>query len=229
MNYDYKHPVGTDTWQQPFLRGSGILKWSSKPFVNLDIKIDYLPDPCIIAANHRSMADFIVGLTACHSYPRPTRVMVSDRYFKGGPIAQFLRYSGAFATPSKNAGEALDMGITELRRGNSAIIMPEGKLSKPEDRVYGVGKLHRGVSILGSEAGVPIVPVAVLGTEELWRNGERPTIRPWRRPRVLIEAGIPLTFAADDHDANLADLRTALADLLVGLEKKRIENGWELG
>lgn len=71
-----------------------------------------------------------------------------------------------------------------LTRGDGLILFPEGRLGSTE------GKLHlplkRGIAIYAIRAGVPIVPVAIIGTQDLYL-GKELTLRfgqPLRFPQV---------------------------------------------
>src|SRR5437588_12736499 len=76
-----------------------------------------------------------------------------------------------------------------LRRGGIVLMFPEGTRTRPGS----LGKPKRGVGRLALESGAPVVPVAVIGTEDVRRG--------WRiRPRkVRIRAGRPLCFPTVDH------------------------------
>ena len=71
-----------------------------------------------------------------------------------------------------------------LERGDGVLIFPEGTRIRPG----ALGTPKRGVGRLALETGAPVVPVAMIGTEDV-RRGWR--IRPHK---VRIRAGAPLTF-----------------------------------
>ncbi|NNE74202.1 MAG: 1-acyl-sn-glycerol-3-phosphate acyltransferase [Acidimicrobiales bacterium] len=218
--FSMKHPVGTDTWIKPFLRLGRFSAKLARFFVRTDVDLHVLPEPTIIAANHRSLLDFVVGFGAAGEYPRATRILINERYFRSGILARILNRIGAIPTPEKGARDALAGGISELKRGASVIIMPEGKLVKEQHRVAGLGELRKGVSVLAYESGVPVTPVAVIGTERAWPIGGLPRRRLPRRRVVMCRACSPVYLTSTDHDMNLRVLREAMTDCLKSAERQ---------
>jgi 1-acyl-sn-glycerol-3-phosphate acyltransferase len=82
---------------------------------------------------------------------------------------------------------ALTTGITILKEGKLLGIYPEGTRS-PDGRLYR-GKI--GVARMALEAGVPVIPVAMIGTFEVQPQGK---IMP-RVKRVGVRFGPPLDFS----------------------------------
>ncbi len=78
--------------------------------------------------------------------------------------------------------------MQRMKHGEILIIAPEGTRSKTE--VLQEGK--PGVVFLASRAGVPIVPVAVYGTEDrIIKNN----LKHFRRSHIVGRAGVPFTLA----------------------------------
>ncbi|HLY50548.1 MAG TPA: 1-acyl-sn-glycerol-3-phosphate acyltransferase [Solirubrobacteraceae bacterium] len=138
--------------------------------------------PVIIAANHRSFLDpFVIGTMA----RRPLYYVAKQELFRNRLQAWVLNSLGAF--PVRRGQADADMVETAkaiLARGDIVLIFPEGTRTRPG----ALGAPKRGVGRLALETGAPVVPVAVIGTEDVRRG--------WRiRPRkVRIRAGRPLTF-----------------------------------
>jgi glycerol-3-phosphate dehydrogenase (NAD(P)+) len=138
--------------------------------------------PVIIAANHRSFLDpFVIGTMA----RRPLYYVAKKELFVKGWMAWILNALGAFPV-DRGVGddEMIETAKAILARGDIVLIFPEGTRTRPGS----LGKPKRGAGRLALETGAPVVPIAVIGTEDVRRG--------WRiRPRkIRIRAGRPLHF-----------------------------------
>ncbi|WP_346655163.1 lysophospholipid acyltransferase family protein [Arthrobacter sp. 260] len=148
--------------------------------------------PAVLVSNHLSFSDSIFLPIAV---PRPVIFLAKSEYFTGKGIkgkltAMFFRLSnqlpmdrsgGAASSSSLSAGEAV------LNGGGILGIYPEGTRS-PDGRLY---RGKTGVAKLVLATGVPVIPVAMIGTDKVQPIGRRiPNIR-----RIGIIVGEPLDFS----------------------------------
>ncbi|MEM7770240.1 MAG: lysophospholipid acyltransferase family protein [Cyanobacteria bacterium P01_A01_bin.37] len=94
-----------------------------------------------------------------------------------------------------------------LSRGDAIMLFPEGRLGEVEGTLY--RPLKRGTVIYAMRAGVPIIPVALIGTQDLYLR-KTLTLR-FGKPLHLPHQKRPKRLDIDD---SLAQLETALQDLL---------------
>ena len=143
----------------------------------------------ILASNHLSAADWVFMPL---SLKRRVTFLAKAEYFTGTGVKGFARkafFTGAGQVPidrssASAAEDAIQTGLRILREGKLLGIYPEGTRS-PDGRLYR-GKI--GVARMALEAGVPVIPVAmVYGSRKL----------PFGRklPRVRVVFGKPLDFS----------------------------------
>lgn len=146
----------------------------------------------ILASNHLSFSDSIFMPLMV---PRPVVFLAKSEYFTGTGIkgrltAAFFRLTNQL--PMDRSGgaasaQSLNAGMEVLRNGSLMGIYPEGTRS-PDTRLYR-GKV--GVARLALQARVPVIPVAMIGTDKVQPIGKRvPNIR-----RIGMIFGEPLDFS----------------------------------
>lgn len=164
--------------------------------------LDNIPDEgaAILASNHLSFSDSVFLPV---KVPRPVRFLAKKDYFvkkgaTGWLTKKFFDITGQIPmdrTGGRASRDSLDAGERALREGSLLGIYPEGTRS-PD------GRLHRGklgVARLALKMQVPVIPVAMIGTDKVQPIGKKiPTIR-----RIGVIVGEPLTFEA--YYANAED------------------------
>ncbi len=168
-----------------------LLKLLFRPWVEGE---EHIPEEgaAIFASNHLSFSDSIFLPLMV---PRRMTFLAKSDYFtgrgiKGKATAAFFKGVGQVPVDRSGgkAGEAaLSSGLRILRRGELLGIYPEGTRS-PDGRLY---RGRTGVARMALEAGVPVVPVAMIGTDKAQPTGKKlPRIM-----RIGIRVGRPLSFA----------------------------------
>ncbi len=153
----------------------------------------------LLASNHRSFLDpFVIGCCV----RRPIYFMAKQELFENGFAGWILNALGAFPVRRGESDEqAMATALALLERGEAVVIFPQGT----RHRSGPLRPPKRGVGRLVLESGVPVVPIAVTGTERA-RRGIL-----FRPVRVDIRCGRPLTYprveAPSKHLANEVTVR----------------------
>ena len=157
-----------------------------------------LDSGAVVASNHNYGPDYVfLGIAS----PRELRFMAKAEAFAWHPwLAAILRAGGVFPV-KRGVGDtgALDRAIELAQEGNLIAMFPEGTRSKS-------GKLMRGktgAARIALAADVPIVPVAITNTAQVFKRA------PWRRPVVTVRFGKPVSWG--EHPLNDDDGEVARA------------------
>ena len=141
----------------------------------------------ILVANHHSYYDIPCILAAV---PQPIRFMAKASLFKIPIFGWSLSRAGFIPIDRKNrrtAVKSFDLAVQRIRRGNTIVIFPEeGRSRNREMRPF-----QRGAFLLAIKSELPMVPMALDGTYDVFRVGAK-RITPGR---VTIKVGTPIPTA----------------------------------
>ncbi len=152
--------------------------------------------PFILAPNHFSNMDHFFSAVYLK---RKVRFMAKSQLFFRNPVLDYIyRVGGVFPVRrGHHDEEAFITAHSILDDGGCVLIYCEGGRS----RTGKLGEAKPGVGRLALESGVPVVPVAIHGSQ---------SVRAWKRlvfPKVTVQYGEPLSFdrvADPDRDQQLA-------------------------
>jgi 1-acyl-sn-glycerol-3-phosphate acyltransferase len=165
--------------------------------------------PAILASNHLAVADsFYLPLVV----RRRITFLAKSEYFtgkglKGRLLAWFYTVAGQVPidrTDADAAQAALRTAQRLLDQGKLLGMYPEGTRS-PDGRLY---KGKTGLARLALETGVPVIPVAMIGTDVV----NPPGSRMWRFGRVTVRFGEPMDFSRFDGLAGNRFIERAVID-----------------
>ena len=163
----------------------------------------------ILASNHLSIVDTIFLPLMLN---RPVTFAAKSESFNGTRLAG--RITGAYLRATKQlpvdregarAGQdMLESALGLVRSGALFAIYPEGTRS-PDGRLY---RGRTGVGWLALSSGLPVIPVAMIGTDRVLPPGRKVP----RLGRVEVRVGEPLTFDAYRQQPAGARQRRAVTD-----------------
>jgi len=156
----------------------------------------------ILAANHLSMLDSVFLPLMLD---RPVTFSAKAEYFSAsGPAARlwawYLKHTNQLRMDREGARAAqdtLEAALALLREGNLFGIYPEGTRS-PDGRLY---RGRAGVGWLALKSGLPVLPVAMIGTRRVLPPG-----------KVEIRIGAPLKFGPEITERPAGKARQLIAE-----------------
>ncbi|AMO62116.1 phospholipid/glycerol acyltransferase [Mycolicibacterium phlei] len=173
--------------------------------------LEHIPanGPAILASNHLAVMDsFYLPLMV----RRRITFLAKQEYFtgtglKGRFIAWFYTAVGQVPIDRTNADAAqaaLDTAVGILKQGKLLGMYPEGTRS-PDGRLY---KGKTGLARLALQTGVPVIPVAMIGTDKVNPPGKK-GLRPGK---VRIKLGKPMDFSRFEGLAGNRFIERAVID-----------------
>jgi 1-acyl-sn-glycerol-3-phosphate acyltransferase len=162
----------------------------------------------MLAVNHVSYVDFIYGGLAANPSGRKVRFMAKREIFDhkiSGPVMRSMHHINV----DRGAGVASYRTAVEyLRAGEAVGIFPEATIS----RAMELKEFKSGAVRLAADAGVPVVPVVLWGTQRMMTKDHPRDFS--RGKSILIRVGEPLHPTGEDPTAETDELHAVMTDLL---------------
>jgi 1-acyl-sn-glycerol-3-phosphate acyltransferase len=163
----------------------------------------------VIALNHISYVDFVLGGYGALPSKRLVRFMAKESLFRNrfsGPLMRGMHHIPV----DRSAGTAsYRQAIAYLNAGEVVGVFPEATIS----RSFELKEFKSGAVRMAAEAAVPVIPLILWGTQRMLTK-DHP--RDFSRHRTIaITVGEPMTVTPDDDAAEAtAHLRTTMAGML---------------
>lgn len=164
----------------------------------------------VLVSNHISYLDFIFNGLAALPQKRLVRFMAKESVFRhkiSGPLMRGMKHIPV----DRNQGEAAYAhALDSLKAGEVIGVFPEATISQS----FTLKSFKSGAARLAQEAGVPLVPMAVWGTQRLWTKGHPRNFRRSHTP-VTIRVGEALEASREQYAGAITRrLRERVQDLL---------------
>lgn len=163
----------------------------------------------LVAVNHIGYVDFVYGGLAVNPAGRRVRFMAKRELFDHkvtGPLMRSLHHIEV----DRGAGTAsYRTAVSYLRDGECVGIFPEATIS----RAMELKELKTGAVRIAAEAGVPLLPVVLWGTQRMMTKDHDKDFTTRGLP-IHIRVGEPLRPTGADPEAETAELHAAMSGLL---------------
>ena len=125
---------------------------------------------CVLAANHWSNFDpWPLGMPL---FPRRFLRFMAKKELFWPPLGWIVRAGGGFRVDrGKRDQQAIDTAVALCREGHVVVMFPEGTRRRKGLRKRHEARWHTGAARIALEAGVPLVPAGITGTDRLGRLG----------------------------------------------------------
>lgn len=164
----------------------------------------------VLAPNHYSEADPLAVALAVWRAGRAPRFMAKESLFRVPVLGRILRSTGmvpvARSSSASSARQTLDTSETLVRLGRGVIVYPEGSLTREPELWPMRGKT--GAVRLALAAGIPVIPMAQWGVQQVMPRYGKLRLWPLRR-RVTVLFGDPVDLSAFQKEGQAGNLAAA--------------------
>ncbi len=200
------------------LRNGWVLHAATSVLLDLagvKVKVDGLKNICrdqtyIFVANHQSWFDSFV---LCAILPVPVTFISKKEMFRVpiySHIMRRLRFICVDRRHPSNILRDIDSIIALFRSGLSLVVYPEGTRSRDGK----LGPFGRGAVLLAARAGIPIIPITIVGTQEIMPRGKY-CISYGRRVRIFISDVVEVDGASRKRQGIITEeIRQQIAENL---------------
>ena len=147
----------------------------------------------LVAVNHLSFVDYVLAGYPGVERGRLTRFIAKKEVFDhpvGGPVMRSFHH---IALDRADGQRGMDEARRYLDAGELVGIFPEGTIS----RSFELQPLKTGAARIAADAGVPLIPIVVWGTQRFLTKGKPSDFG--RHKTVAIEVGEPLHPSPEDN------------------------------
>lgn len=142
--------------------------------------------PALLVSNHLGLVD---PLAIGASLAQELCILAKAEVFEWPVIGGLARWCGVVPVRRGHRDIAALVALeNELRSKHNVLIFPEGTYAKPPHPAA-LLQFKIGAAWLAARNPIPVVPVAIWGSELVWVRGRG--WKPWHRPHVFVRFGVP--------------------------------------
>ncbi len=162
----------------------------------------------LLAYNHIGYVDFIYGGFAANPSGRLVRFMAKRELFDHRWVGPLMRSLHHIEVDRGEGVASFHTALEYLRGGEAVGIFPEATIS----RAMELKEFKTGAVRIAAEAGVPLVPVILWGTQRMMTKDHPRDFS--RGKTIAIRVGEPMHVTGDDPVAETAALHARMSQML---------------
>jgi 1-acyl-sn-glycerol-3-phosphate acyltransferase len=163
----------------------------------------------LVAFNHVAYVDFILGgYGAWKETGRLPRFMAKREVFDNPIAGPLMRGMHHISVDRAEGAQSMRDAVDYLQKGEMVGIFPEATIS----RSFEVKEIKSGAVRIAAEAQVPLIPVAIWGSQ-LIMTKDHPKDLFGRHKTITLVLGEPMHFDGSDPEAETAALRQRMIEL----------------
>lgn len=194
--------------------GYSALRWFFKGILRLGFGLavtgeEHIPagGPAVLAVNHGSQIDPIVVATAV---PRRCTFLAAAELLTTPVLGALIDPFGLVPIErGRFDRRAIQECLVRLERGEALVVFPEGKISTDGNPQAP----HDGLAFIAARARVPIIPIGIAGTYEVWPLGTRLP----HRGRITVRIGEAIVPPEMPTRRDQSALTTRVMDAIIRL------------
>ncbi|MGC0381073.1 lysophospholipid acyltransferase family protein [Streptomyces sp. SAI-129] len=169
----------------------------------------------VLVSNHISYLDFVFDGLAALPQKRLVRFMAKESVFRhriSGPLMRGMKH---IPVDRKQGEAAYAHALDSLKSGEIVGVFPEATISES----FTLKSFKSGAARLAQEAGVPLVPVALWGTQRLWTKGHPRNFKRSHTP-ITIRVGEAMEASREQYAGAITRrLRERVQELLEAAQR----------
>jgi 1-acyl-sn-glycerol-3-phosphate acyltransferase len=194
--------------------GYSALRWFFKGILRLGFGLEVTGEeripaggPAILAVNHGSQIDPIVVAAAV---PRRCAFLVAAELLTMPVLGALVRpFQLVPIERGRFDRRAIQECLARLERGEALVVFPEGKISTDGN----LQPAHDGLAFIAARARVPVIPIGIAGTYEVWPLGTRIP----HRGRIIVRIGEAIIPSESPTRRDQSALTARVMDAIIRL------------
>jgi 1-acyl-sn-glycerol-3-phosphate acyltransferase len=186
-------------------------------FRGLDLKIDVRGQEnvpatggAVVLINHISYLDFaLAGVPFWRAQKRYVRFMAKKSTFESRLTGPLMRGMHHISVDRSAGAGSLRVAVEALRSGELVGVFPEATIHPH----YRLAPFKSGAARMAAEAGVPVIPMVIWGSQRVLTKGQPRNLRKARHTPILMSLGAPVP------PEELADTTAGTALLFEAMDK----------